>query len=133
MNGDEYALLTEIAHATMLEKGLEPDFSEAVLKQLDGLTKPAGFQEGIRDQRNLAWCSIDNEDSKDLDQITVAYELPSCGYCLYIAVADVDALVAKATPIDQHAFINTTSVYTPTKIFPMLPEKLSTNLTSLNE
>src|SRR5438045_9777658 len=83
--------------------------------------------------RELLWCSIDNDDSRDLDQLTVAEDLGGDKVRLLVAVADVDALVTKGTPIDDHARANTTSVYTAAQIFPMLPEKLSTNLTSLNE
>lgn len=132
MNGAEF--LTSIARKTMIERGLEPDFSNSALNQLDGIEQPAAFiQDSMRDLRDLLWCSIDNDDSKDLDQLTVAYKNQEVGYRLCIAIADVDALVFKNTPIDLHAQNNTTSVYTPTKIFSMLPEKLSTNLTSLNE
>ncbi|HVR39627.1 MAG TPA: RNB domain-containing ribonuclease, partial [Thermoanaerobaculia bacterium] len=87
----------------------------------------------IRDMRNLAWCSIDNDDSRDLDQLTYAEKTKDGDVRIYIAVADVDAIVKKGTPIDDHARTNTTSVYTAARIFPMLPEKLSTDLTSLNE
>jgi exoribonuclease-2 len=83
--------------------------------------------------RDLLWCSIDNDDSRDLDQLTVAEKLGGDKLRALIAVADVDALVTNGTAIDQHAAKNTTSVYTAARIFPMLPEKLSTNLTSLNE
>jgi len=132
MNG--YELLGEIARKAMVEKGLSPNFSPSVLQQLETITQPAPFQrENMKDLRSLLWCSIDNDDSRDLDQLTTAYQLPSGDYRLFVAIADVDALVAKSSPIDQHAQINTTSVYTPAKIFPMLPEKLSTDLTSLNE
>ncbi len=79
------------------------------------------------------WCSIDNDDSRDLDQLTVAEDKGNGDVRIMIAVADVDALVNRRTPIDDHAQKNTTSVYTAARIFPMLPEKLSTNLTSLNE
>src|SRR5437899_2626870 len=87
----------------------------------------------IRDLRGLIWCSIDNDDSRDLDQLTVAEDLGGGNVRAMVAVADVDALVKKGTPIDDHARQNTTSVYTAAQIFPMLPEKLSTDLTSLNE
>src|SRR5205814_1520115 len=86
-----------------------------------------------RDLRNLQWCSIDNDDSRDLDQLTTSENSTGTGAVrILVAVADVDALVAKATPIDGHAAANTTSVYTAAQIFPMLPERLSTDLTSLN-
>jgi exoribonuclease-2 len=129
---DQRKLLAEIAHQAMLDRGLQPDFSPAVEKQLAGITAPAS-DAGVRDQRDLLWCSIDNDDSRDLDQLTVAEDLGGGNVRVLVAVADVDAVVKKGTPIDDHARANTTSVYTAAAIFPMLPEKLSTGLTSLNE
>ena len=87
---------------------------------------------GIRDLTDLLWASIDNDDSRDLDQLTVAEALPGDKVKIRVAVADVDALVKDGSAIDEHARHNTTSVYTAAEIFPMLPEKLSTDLTSLN-
>ncbi|MFL5341149.1 MAG: RNB domain-containing ribonuclease, partial [Gemmataceae bacterium] len=81
----------------------------------------------------LLWCSIDNDSSKDLDQLSVAEQLPADGVKVLVAITDVDAVVKPASPLDRHAQVNTTSVYTAAQIFPMLPEKLSTNLTSLGE
>lgn len=131
---NESELLTSIARRAMLEKGLEPDYSKGALEQSEGIDRSAAFvPEEMQDLRSLLWCSIDNDDSKDLDQLTVAYENKTGGIRICIAVADVDALVLRNTPIDLHARANTTSVYTPAKIFAMLPEKLSTDLTSLNE
>jgi ribonuclease R len=122
-----------IAHRVMLERGLQPDFSSAALAELDRLQMPAQPEGGaFRDLRSLLWCSIDNDDSRDLDQLTVAEALPGERVKLLVAVADVDALVKKGSDIDAHARTNTTSVYTAAEIFPMLPEKLSTDLTSLN-
>jgi ribonuclease R len=126
--------LTALAHEAMLDHGLAPDFSPEVQAQLESIQAPARESgAAVRDLRSLLWCSIDNDDSRDLDQLTVAEDLGGGKIRALIAVADVDALVKKATPIDDHARQNTTSVYTPTIIFPMLPEKLSTDLTSLNE
>ena len=126
--------LVAIAHRAMIDKGLDPDFPAPVEQQLAGLDTPAQADApSVRDLRGRAWCSIDNDDSRDLDQLTVAEDLGAGRVRLLVAVADVDALVKKATPIDDHARANTTSVYTAGGIFPMLPEKLSTNLTSLNE
>ena len=85
------------------------------------------------DLRELLWCSIDNDDSRDLDQVTVAQELADGRTKILVAIADVDALVVAGSPIDQHAQRNTTSVYTAAQVFPMVPEKLSTDLTSLSE
>ncbi len=128
-----HSLLADIAHQAMIDRGLEPDFPPAVDHQLDGIGEPAKAPGDIRDLRKLLWCSIDNDDSRDLDQLTVAEDLGGGKTRILVAVADVDALVDKGTPIDEHAHHNTTSVYTAARIFPMLPEKLSTNLTSLNE
>ena len=118
----------------MVARGLLPDFSPAALSELETIRSPAKTQDGpsrVVDLTNLLWSSIDNDDSRDLDQLTVADALPGGGVRVQVAVADVDALVGKGSAIDAHARQNTTSVYTPAKIFPMLPEKLSTDLTSL--
>src|SRR5436190_8659426 len=128
---DQSTLLASIADQAMRDKGLAPDFGTAVEKQLATIDKPA--EDDARDMRELLWCSIDNDDSRDLDQLTVAQDAGNGKVRILIAVADVDALVKRGSPIDDHARKNTTSVYTAAKIFPMLPEKLSTDLTSLNE
>lgn len=131
---NQHEMLDELAHQAMIDRGLEPDFPEGVQKQLAGITKAASEADStIRDMRDLLWCSIDNDDSRDLDQLTVAEDLGNGTVRALVAVADVDAIVKKGTPIDDHARHNTTSVYTAARIFPMLPEKLSTDLTSLNE
>ena len=93
----------------------------------------ADAQQSICDLRQLLWCSIDNDQSMDLDQLTVAERLPAGAVKVLVAIADVDALVKTDSPIDRHAGTNTTSVYTAAAIFPMLPERLSTDLTSLGE
>lgn len=125
--------LAQLANQIMQERGLQPNFSKEELQQLSQITHPAPLSLTYSDLRSLGWCSIDNDDSRDLDQLTYAEIGDANKIILWIAIADVDALVSKDSPIDIHAKINTTSVYTPAKIFPMLPEKLSTNLTSLNE
>jgi len=86
---------------------------------------------GAHDLRNLAWCSIDNDDSEDLDQLSVAVAMSGGSTKILIAIADVDSIAGKSSPFEDHASNNTTSVYTSAVIFPMLPEKLSTDLTSL--
>ena len=127
------SILQRIAHRAMLEKGLVPDFSPQALAELGAIHGPATQAEGsIRDLRNLLWCSIDNDDSRDLDQLTVAEATPDGAVKVMVAVADVDAVVKKRSALDDHAQRNTTSVYTAAETFPMLPEKLSTDLTSLN-
>lgn len=135
MNRKHEEMLDEIAHGAMIDKGLQPDFNADVRKQLAGISGPADVSDGdeIRDLRHLPWCSIDNDDSRDLDQLTWGEDAGDGSVRIFIAVADVDALVKKGTPIDDHARHNTTSVYTAARVFAMLPEKLSTDLTSLNE
>ena len=125
--------LEAIARQAMLDKGLLPDFAPAALKQLAAITQPSASGSGIRDLRSLPWSSIDNDDSRDLDQLEVAEALPGDACRVLVAIADVDSIVAVGSPLDDHARANTTSVYTAAKIFPMLPEKLSTDLTSLGE
>ena len=136
MNTDEKhhrAILQSIARRAMLERGLLPDFSAEALAQLDMIQTPASADSKlIRDQRDFLWASIDNDDSLDLDQLTVAEAMPGGKVKIMVAVADVDSLVKEGSAIDDHAHHNTTSVYTAARIFPMLPEKLSTDLTSLN-
>ncbi len=110
-----------------------------MLAELDKIQAPASLNSepaeavsGIRDLTDLLWVSIDNDDSRDLDQLTFAESLPENKVRILVAVADVDALVKDGSAIDQHARHNTTSVYTAATIFSMLPEKLSTDFTSLN-
>lgn len=127
--------LKDIARTAMLERSLEPDFSDAALDELGSIkgAAGAGADAAIRDQRELLWLSIDNDDSRDLDQLSVAEALDSGRTRVLVAIADVDSLVKKGDALDEHARANTTSVYTAAQIFPMLPERLSTDLTSLNE
>ena len=125
--------LADLAVAAMRERGLEPEFPKPALEQLKTIDSPSAEDgAGIVDMTGLLWCSIDNDDSRDLDQITVSEVLDNGHVKILVAIADVDTLVEKDTPIDRHAQINTTSVYTSARIFPMLPEKLSTDFTSLN-
>jgi exoribonuclease-2 len=130
--GRQRSTLRRIARRAMLERGLLPDFSRAALAELDGIPATgAGSTGRPRDLRNLPWASIDNDDSRDLDQLTVAETMPEGAVKILVAIADVDAIVRRGSAIDDHARQNTTSVYTAAEIFPMLPEKLSTDLTSL--
>ena len=125
--------LAELAVIAMRERGLQPEFGRAALDQLATLSGPSDERGAdIADMTALPWCSIDNDDSRDLDQLTASEVLPSGDVRILVAVADVDTLVQAHTPIDQHAEVNTTSVYTSAIIFPMLPERLSTDYTSLN-
>jgi exoribonuclease-2 len=130
---DDRSNLSTIARRAMIERGMEPDFSPAVQREVASLRGPAEASAGVRDLRQLLWASIDNDDSRDLDQLTVAESLGRGQIRVLVAIADVDALVPQDDAIDDHARRNTTSVYTTAAIFPMLPEVLSTGLTSLNQ
>jgi exoribonuclease-2 len=136
-NQHHRTLLQGIARSAMVERGLDPDFSPAVLAELadlDKLLAPSRVTNSktILDLRKLLWVSIDNDDSRDIDQLTVAEALPDGKTKILVAVADVDSLVKDGSAIDEYARHNTASVYTAAQIFPMLPEQLSTDLTSLN-
>ncbi len=126
--------LQAIARQVMQAEGFEPDFPPEVPKQLADISAhPPQLvpSDKVRDLRNLLWSSIDNDTSKDLDQIEVAERLPNGDTQVMIGIADVDSFVGKDSPIDQHAERETTSVYTGVAIFPMLPNELSTGASSL--
>lgn len=125
--------LEAIARRAMQARGLLADFSPAAQAQTNAITAPAPADHDVRDLRDLLWASIDNDDSRDLDQLSLAKPLPGGALGILVAIADVDAVVRRESPIDIHASSNTTSVYTVPAVFPMLPEKLSTDLTSLGE
>jgi len=128
--------LQAAAREIMRLHGFQPDFAPEVQQQLAGLrAHPPAITPGpkVRDLRNLLWSSIDNDTSRDLDQIEVAERLPNGDVKVLVGIADVDAFVPKQSAIDQHASRETTSVYTGIRTFPMLPEELSTGLTSLLE
>ena len=126
--------LRNAAEAAMRAQGFEPEFSAAVIQEVRALDEPADNPSppDVRDMRAALWSSIDNRESRDLDQIEVA-ERVGDSIRVSIGVADVDSLVPVGSPADEHAANNTTSVYTGVVTFPMLPERLSTNLSSLNE
>lgn len=128
--------LQATAKQVMQQHGFEPDFPPEVAQQLASLKDhpPQIAAPGdVRDLRSLLWSSIDNDTSRDLDQIEVAEQLPNGDVRIMVGIADVDAFVPKQTPIDQHAARETTTVYTGIRNFPMLPEELSTGVTSLLE
>src|SRR5262249_44661938 len=129
----ERALLLRVARQAMVEHGLEPDFPPAALTEAGALSGDEHLRDGTEfDLPALPWCSIDNDGSRDLDQLTVA-DTPMDGCTtVRVAVADVSASVERGSALDRHARTNTTSVYTPPRNFPMLPDRLSTDLTSLN-
>jgi exoribonuclease-2 len=132
--------LVAAAHAAMLEHGFEPDFPDGTDAELTAIlaekTPPSAspsFRNDFVDLRSLLWSSIDNDTSKDLDQIEWAERLPDGQIRVLVGVADVDARVVRGSVIDTHARSETTSVYTGVKVFPMLPPELSEGITSLNE
>jgi exoribonuclease-2 len=128
--------LVAAAHAAMIEHGFQPDYpagtdTELAAIQAHQAEMPVGAD--IQDLRNLLWSSIDNDTSKDLDQIEWAEQLADGRIRVLIGVADVDCRVHQGTIIDSRAKSETTSVYTGVKVFPMLPAELSEGITSLNE
>ena len=128
------ATLRMTAVETMRENGFVPIFPPEVVQEVSALDEPvAAGDDRIRDLRRLLWSSIDNRESRDLDQVEVAERIERNAIRLRIGIADVDALVPTGSASDAHAGTNTTSVYTGVVVFPMLPERLSTDLTSLNE
>ncbi|MGI6368914.1 MAG: RNB domain-containing ribonuclease [Anaerolineae bacterium] len=130
------ALLQEIAQRAMRDRGLWPEYSPRVMREAGALqaATPESYAGHlpVRDLRGLLWCSIDNDDSRDLDQLTVAEPVEGGGVRIRVAIADVDAVVLKGSAVDRHAAHNTTSVYPPGHMYAMLPERLSTDITSLN-
>ena len=125
--------LRSAARRIIEENGFQPDFGPDVARQLAGIAGPASPPDDVRDLRHLPWSSIDNVESRDLDQVEVTERQPDDAIRILVGVADVDALVPKGSPIDERAFANSTSLYTGVDVYPMLPERLSTDLTSLGE
>jgi VacB/RNase II family 3'-5' exoribonuclease len=128
--------LQTIARQAMLDRGFDPDFPPDVQQQVSQLkVKPPEITVGnqIRDLRHLPWSSIDNDTSRDLDQIEIAERFPNGQFRVLVGIADVDAFVSQGSPIDAHAAKETTTVYTGVRNFHMLPEELSTDVTSLLE
>jgi len=127
--------LQAAAHEEMLAHGFHPDFPPEIQTQIAAIraAKPVAPGPAVKDLRNLLWSSIDNDTSRDLDQIEYAEKQPDGSTRVLVGIADVDGAVPKGSPIDQHASEEGVSVYTGVETFPMLPEELSTDLTSLLE
>ena len=128
--------LQAAAKQAMSANGFEPEFSPQVQKELEELKAhppQASPNANVRDLRNLLWSSIDNDTSRDLDQVEVAERLPNGETKILVGIADVDSFVPKGSAIDEHAAKETTTVYTGARVFPMLPEQLSTDMSSLLE
>ncbi|MDQ6886845.1 MAG: RNB domain-containing ribonuclease [Gemmatimonadota bacterium] len=136
MSGPKRVDLRAAAREAMVGAGFEIELDAEARRQLDSLEsggRRALDAAGARDLRGLIWSSIDNVESRDLDQVEVAEQLPDGVIRVRVGIADVDSLLRRDSPLDRHAAANTTSVYTGVSIFPMLPEEISTGLTSLNE
>jgi exoribonuclease II len=126
--------LNQIALEAMAAHGFEVEFPRAAIEQATALhERVKDSSDGFKDLTGLPWCSIDNDDSRDLDQVSASEDLPGGGTKILVGVADVDALVQRNSPLDLHAYRNTTSIYTGVRTFSMFPERLSWDLTSLNE
>jgi exoribonuclease-2 len=124
--------LGSVARQALRDNDFAPELDDAARRELEGL-RPAPLTPEVRDLRALLWSSIDNAESRDLDQVEVAEQLPDGAIRVRLGIADVDALVPKGSALDRHADANATSVYTGIEVYPMLPEQLSTDLTSLGE
>lgn len=128
--------LQAAAEQAMVDNGFEPEFSPHVQQQLGELkvrSPQIAPSANIRDLRALVWSSIDNDDSRDLDQVEVAERLPNGETKVLVGIADVDVFVPRGSAIDAHAAKETTTVYTGVRNFPMLPQQLSTDMSSLLE
>src|SRR5215471_3823633 len=124
--------LRSIARRAMLERGFLVDLPAAAHDELKSESEPDFRSLKVHDLTSWLWSSIDNDDSRDLDQIEYA-EQDAEGIRIFVGIADVDWFVPARSPLDSAAAHNTTSVYTGVRTFPMLPERLSTDLSSLNE
>ncbi len=130
---DNRITLKQIARKAMISRGLVPDFPSALIAELRQITSPARYNPAqSKDLRKLLWCSVDNDDSLDLDQLSYAEQLPDDKVRLLVAIADVDELVTEESNINHYASQNTATIYTVADVFPMLPEKLSTDFTSMS-
>jgi exoribonuclease-2 len=123
--------LRAVARQVMIDDGFDPDFAPAVAGELQQVGKHGDAGPAPVDMRDRLWSSIDNDDTRDLDQIEYADAAENGDFRLYIGIADVDAEVPKGSAIDAHASAQTTTVYTGAAIFPMIPTELSAGATSL--
>ena len=123
--------LRAVARQAMIDSGFQPDYTPEMNAELQQIGKQADTGASLKDLRSLLWSSIDNDDTRDLDQIEYAEQVADGSWRLMIAIADVDAEVPKGSAIDDHAEQQTTTVYTGAVIFPMIPTELSAGATSL--
>src|SRR6266850_2366508 len=131
-NNPKHPDLRQLARRAMIERGFLVEFPAEAKAEIATETEPSFDTLTIRDLRSWLWSSIDNDESRDLDQVEFA-KSEAGRTRIYIGVADVDWFVPLNSPLDRAARQNTTSVYTGVTTFPMLPERLSTDLSSLNE
>lgn len=118
----------------MIEHDLDRGFPPEVIKQAEayGDVPTEDDIAGRRDVRHLPLMTIDGETAKDFDDAVCALRDGKGGYKLFVAIADVSHYVRIATPLDEEAFRRGTSTYLTDRAIPMLPEKLSNGLCSLN-
>lgn len=126
-------MLSTIADKAMKNAGFLLEYSESLKNELEKIQSPSPTQNVLRDLRDYLWISIDHKETQDIDQLTFAERLTNGKERIYIAIADVDIFVQADSELDKFAAHNIVTVYTPTKNFPMIPEKLSNNLSSLKE
>lgn len=124
--------LAAVARQALRDNGFHPELDDDARRELAALRAPEPPRD-VADMRALLWSSIDNAESKDLDQIEIVERLPDGGVLLRIAIADVDAVIAQRSALDRHAAANGTSVYTGVAVYPMLPDEISAGRTSLLE
>src|SRR3954468_251527 len=117
--------LAAMARQEMIDHGFEPDLPAEAVRQAE--TAHQTVDAGLKDLTALMWSSIDNDDSRDLDQVEWAERTPS-GIRVLVGIADVDSAVPQGSPVDDHAALESTTVYAQIRTFPMLPEQLSTNM-----
>lgn len=132
MTEKDSTVLFDIARQAMLDHDFRPDFSRAVRDEVHEMQDPV-LDDDAADLRKLPWFSIDNDDTRDVDQVSHAERDAGDGIRVWVGIADVDWLVEIDSAIDRHAAHNTTTVYTPAHNFLMLPPELCTDRTSLNE
>ncbi len=125
--------LKSAARRAMGYYGFEADFPKSVWDEIlaIGSNTSVDVKEGVKDLRNLLWSSIDNDDSQDLDQIEYCEKGESGEILVKVAIADVDIYAPKGSSLDKYALNNTTSIYAGVETFPLFPDHLSTDLSSL--
>ncbi|RAL55511.1 ribonuclease R [Candidatus Gracilibacteria bacterium GN02-872] len=117
-----------------VEMGAKITFPEEALNNLKNVSEKIEEKEFSKrkDLRKLFTFTIDGADAKDLDDAVSLEILENGDYLLYVSIADVSHYVAENSALDKEALERGTSIYLADRVIPMLPEKLSNNLCSLN-